>query len=119
MTEPNEHAAQHNKPHLQNSLIAGLALAAIGIHLLLRFAAPTEAALGPVRVRGIPLQFCLVNRRAYEYLTRISSNVFRQSPFPTWPTLKRVGPALATRCKVGPPEPIDLLPITISYQHIT
>ncbi|MGO9918340.1 MAG: heavy metal translocating P-type ATPase [Isosphaeraceae bacterium] len=60
MTEPNEGATSHNKADLKNALITGLALAAIGIHLVLRFARPTEAAPGPVRLRDVPLLFCLV-----------------------------------------------------------
>jgi len=60
MTEPNERPASRNKADLKNALITGLALAAIGIHLVLRFARPTEAALGPVRLRDAPLLFCLV-----------------------------------------------------------
>ncbi len=44
-----------------NSLIAVLALGAIGLHLLLRLGLTAQAAMGPLAVRDIPLIFCLAS----------------------------------------------------------
>jgi cation transport ATPase len=60
MTEPSERPASPGAAGLKNALITGLAVAAIGIHLVLRFARPTEAALGLVVLRDVPLLVCLL-----------------------------------------------------------
>jgi heavy metal translocating P-type ATPase len=44
-----------------NSLIAGLALGAIGLHLLLRLGLTGQAALGSIAPRDIPLMLCLAS----------------------------------------------------------
>jgi heavy metal translocating P-type ATPase len=42
------------------AIIAGLCIAAIGIHLFLRFGARMNATIGPVRAHELPLVFCLI-----------------------------------------------------------
>src|SRR5208282_3864239 len=60
MTEPSERPVSRTRSDPKNALITSLAMAAIGIHLVLRFATPTEAALGPVLLRDVSLLLCLV-----------------------------------------------------------
>jgi heavy metal translocating P-type ATPase len=60
MTEPNQQAALPSPAGLKNGLLAAFAVAAIGMHLLLRVAVPAEFALGPVRLREVPLMLCLL-----------------------------------------------------------
>ena len=44
-----------------SSVIAGLALGAIGLHLLLRLGLTAQTAIGPVALRDIPLILCLAS----------------------------------------------------------
>ena len=57
--QPKEHhAAEASRIH---SVIMSLALAAIGLHLLLRFGVTTDATIGPFSLRELPLILCLVS----------------------------------------------------------
>ncbi len=59
MTEPNRQTPRPNRADQKNILIAGLALATIGIHLLFRFGLRTDAAIGRMPLRDAPLLCCL------------------------------------------------------------
>jgi heavy metal translocating P-type ATPase len=53
-----QHPAEATRIH---SVIASVALSAIGLHLLLRIGATTDAVIGGVALREIPLIFCIVS----------------------------------------------------------
>ncbi len=59
MTEPDRQTPRPNRAGQKNILIAGLALAAIGIHLLFRFGLRNDAAIGRMSLREVPLLCCL------------------------------------------------------------
>ncbi len=59
MTEPNRQTPRPDRADQKNILIAGLALATIGIHLLFRFGLRTDAAIGRMPLRDAPLLCCL------------------------------------------------------------
>ena len=60
MAKPKRKELQRAEASRKHSIIAALALAAIGLHLLLRFGVKTDAATGRVSLREFPLIFCLV-----------------------------------------------------------
>jgi heavy metal translocating P-type ATPase len=57
--QPKEHhTAEASRIHI---VIMSLALAAIGLHLLLRIGLTTDATIGPISLRELPLLLCLVS----------------------------------------------------------
>jgi heavy metal translocating P-type ATPase len=55
-----QQAPSRDRTHHENALIAGLAFAAIGIHLVLRFVVPQSAMIGRFSLRDLPLLCCLL-----------------------------------------------------------
>ncbi len=60
MAKAEQRAPQAAGANRRQALIAGLAVAAIGLHLLLRFGEQTGTAVGGFPVQELPLILCLI-----------------------------------------------------------